>query len=1130
MYCFCRSSKTISVRIILLDETEFLHEIQCDLLGQSLLEIVFARLNLIETAYFGLRFLDVEGQTHWLDANARLSRQLRENKDIYELYFGVKFYAVDPCKLVEEITRYQFYLQLKQDVLQGRLPVAFDLAAQLGAYVVQSEIGDFDANKHNYGYVSEFRIMASQTKDFELRVADIHKQLKGIGPAQTEFNYLDKVKWLDMYGVDLHPVLGEDSVEYYLGLTPSGIIVLRNKTTVAHYYWPRIAKVYFKGRYFMLRVCDKNNEVSTYGFETPKKTACKHLWKCCVEHHAFFRLVRVTPAQPPANTGDFFSLGSRFRYSGRTERQATKDALSIQRMPPSFTRTPSRRQIRRTFDNINENKFIENDKKVKYEHKSVSIPQPAQSIPANLNSNNNKYHHTSVPDSPRSTRSAPWVKSQQRGLFGINSSPKSVRSASSRNGNATTSHRHRSSSVESHSSNDSRSGRRHRTRSKKISDNESEMSRGSGRSGRSHRKHRRNRSRHRSRDSGSDHGSTREFSYNDKFSGPVELIDSGKQWLEVQRKQAEKLNLGTVQQAAVVKSNTAPKSSHSSDTYNRNKKNRKHRSPTDSRNNKIWSTELTKHLQFDLVETSGMTEDQLREIPYTVVETQVRKRNNTNSLKVHKSAHGIDRVDRIRGMKFDISSLQNSEALIDGSIRSGSTNSSSRDFDRNNDLMRMMSSMSMGDFISPTTSNLNRMDSSGIRVSHEHTDSGLGADQDYAYSSERSSDSAKYGTNKSSGTSIISGNMNNNISTPLNDKSQQQQKQQQQQHYQQQQHQFVNNNNRKQQQMHYHSNGRPHNNHNNNNNMNIINNTAPVHTKTINNYNHNNNLYNRLINNNNTHTYNDHYTFSLNRLSSDIINNAKKGVGGDFVTSNSPYSGHGVEKTRGTKSDIGIAFDHRSTSKVVRNNSRKNSAMQKSSLPSVQSELSIYETTFNGGLYSNPYKNHSDMANNNSSMSNSIIKTTMPSTSSSAITFSKTGSKLLYSNKHRLEPTSVGISTINSNTNNNNNNFNNNNNNINHDNSLAQTNTNEANVNNIIQASGPLLYINQEKKYCRRTNTVYNNQTMQSSSDGLSGFSSAEKLDNTANSSSNTNCNKNYPPSKSSSLEIILTPIIQSTR
>lgn len=51
---------------------------------------------------------------------------------------------------------------------------------------------------------------------------------------------------------------GEDNVEYFLGLTPSGIIVLRNKNTVGNYYWPRISKIYFKGRYFMLRVTDKN--------------------------------------------------------------------------------------------------------------------------------------------------------------------------------------------------------------------------------------------------------------------------------------------------------------------------------------------------------------------------------------------------------------------------------------------------------------------------------------------------------------------------------------------------------------------------------------------------------------------------------------------------------------------------------------------------------------------------------------------------------------------------------------------------------------------------------------------------------------------------------------------------------
>lgn len=57
---------------------------------------------------------------------------------------------------------------------------------------------------------------------------------------------------------------GEDSVEYFLGLAPSGLLLLRGKHTVANYYWPRVSKLYYKGRYFMLRVADKNVRIPCY--------------------------------------------------------------------------------------------------------------------------------------------------------------------------------------------------------------------------------------------------------------------------------------------------------------------------------------------------------------------------------------------------------------------------------------------------------------------------------------------------------------------------------------------------------------------------------------------------------------------------------------------------------------------------------------------------------------------------------------------------------------------------------------------------------------------------------------------------------------------------------------------------
>ncbi|CAL8101244.1 unnamed protein product [Orchesella dallaii] len=612
-----------------------------------------------------------------------------ERTEPFTLYFGVKFYAADPCKLLEEITRYQFYLQIKQDILQGRLPISFDLAAELGAYAVQSELGDHDPRRHSSGYVSEFRFIANQSPDLEIRVSDIHKSMAGQVPAEAELNYLEKVKWLDMYGVDLHPVLGEDNVDYFLGLTPAGIIVLRNKTKVGNYFWPRISKLTHKGKYFMIRVKNKTNDEQTYGFETPSKAACKHLWRCSVEHHAFFRLVQVAPTTT-TNSAKMNSLNARFRDSGRSETSVRR------RAQPQFVRTPSRRYTRRVVEGAQDAPEVDesggNDTGQGNVSKVVSVPQSVvTSTTSNMHRTNSMAQMTRC-DSPRSIRSAPWpvpnsTGSTKKGTYSV-PSPRSVRSAgvggsSASNKDRDWSREHkerkRSASAESNSSVDSRSHRRHRhSRSRKCSDEESEISRSSGRSHHSKRRHKNS---SRRGDSGSDsenchhHRHRHRHKHRHSSSSRYEMVDSEVQWREAQRKQqtaSHSANTGVVQHAAVIPATpvthhtTTPGGSGAvataattsvqalrksgymnsgleteSEASFTNKRKHKRGQRSKSPKERI-PDDIKKHLDFHLVDTEGMSSEQLMEIPYKKVETNTLNKSSkvryNNSIKSNRSA------------------------------------------------------------------------------------------------------------------------------------------------------------------------------------------------------------------------------------------------------------------------------------------------------------------------------------------------------------------------------------------------------------------------------------------------------------------------------------------------------------
>uniref|UniRef100_A0A8C2EMV2 protein-tyrosine-phosphatase n=1 Tax=Cyprinus carpio TaxID=7962 RepID=A0A8C2EMV2_CYPCA len=345
--------------VLLLDNTVQTFRVNKQDQGRILLDIVYKHLELTEQDYFGLQLADDSSDSQrWLDPNKPIRKQLKRLSP-HNLRFRVKFFVSDPSKLQEEYTRYLYFLQLKQDILSGRTHCAPCLTLTymhtwfLGLFCVSAELGDYSHSEHLPGYLSEYSFIPNPPQDFEKEVTKLHQEHNGLTPAQSEFNYLNAAWTLELYGVELHYARDHCNAEIYIGVLSAGISVYKDRVRVNHFPWLKIVKISFKSKQFFIQLRKEltENRESLLGFNMMNYRACKNLWKACVEHHTFFRLERPVP--PERNLFlQYFTLGSKFRYCGRTEAQSVQYGKERGNKNRVFARSPSKPLVRRLMSGL----------------------------------------------------------------------------------------------------------------------------------------------------------------------------------------------------------------------------------------------------------------------------------------------------------------------------------------------------------------------------------------------------------------------------------------------------------------------------------------------------------------------------------------------------------------------------------------------------------------------------------------------------------------------------------------------------------------------------------------------------------------------------------------------------------
>ncbi|KAH8860195.1 FERM,ARHGEF and pleckstrin domain-containing protein isoform 3 [Schistosoma japonicum] len=386
----------VDVHITLLDGglEKFCLSDRC--LGADLFALVIKKIGTFENEYFGLLYTDFEGNYCWIDNNKPLTKVIRNSSTRpLEFMFAVKFYTPYPNLLEDDLTRYLYALQIKNDFFKGLLHSNHNTSLLLAAFIAQSQLGDFQESEcRSYAYLKKHHIFRTAPDSYLMRLMELHQTLIGITKSEADYRLLDAARKVELYGIRLHAAKNIEDKPVNLGVNHFGIMIFEKFSRVNTFNWSMIRKLSFKRRKLLLKLHMEaygyGNDIIEFSFST--RNSCKNFWKKCIEQHTFFRsmspygnrkcgTINRSSAVFPHSFANFFSLPF-----GKLYRSASCGSNGILNSKPSIPK-----------QNNGMNSDVFNTKSSQNSHLSTPVKQLGQTNLIDSNSHFSSEYTSSNP-------------------------------------------------------------------------------------------------------------------------------------------------------------------------------------------------------------------------------------------------------------------------------------------------------------------------------------------------------------------------------------------------------------------------------------------------------------------------------------------------------------------------------------------------------------------------------------------------------------------------------------------------------------------------------------------------------------------------------------------------------------